>query len=97
VRVEIARNDGGHLASENADRLALGLFTTDISSAAADSYDEWPGRLIDRPRRLREQIEELRRHRARQAPSGQRDRLGLPWQDLAPRQAALRARRLARA
>ena len=40
VRVEIARNDGGHLAIEDADRLALRFFTTDISSAAADSYDE---------------------------------------------------------
>jgi hypothetical protein len=40
VRVEIARKDGGHLAIEDADRLALRFFTTDISSAAADSYDE---------------------------------------------------------
>jgi Family of unknown function (DUF6308) len=40
IRVEIARNDGGHLAIEDADTLALRFFTTDISSAAADSYDE---------------------------------------------------------
>ncbi len=40
VRVEIARNDGGCLAIENAGCLAVRFFTTDISSAAVDSYDE---------------------------------------------------------